>query len=103
VGQKQLICLVRVLLKKARVLVLDEATASLDPETDLLIQKTIRSKLTDCTLITIAHRLETVLDYDKVLVLEKGQMVEFNSPQILLKNQGSKFYQMVQMNDFNGK
>lgn len=94
-GQRQLVCLARALLRKNKVLILDEATANVDYETDELIQTTIRTKFTDCTVLTIAHRLNTVIDMDKVLVLDAGQVREFDEPHLLLKQEGL-FYDMVQ-------
>ncbi|XP_055837482.1 multidrug resistance-associated protein 1-like [Episyrphus balteatus] len=95
VGQRQLVCLARALLRKTKVLILDEATAAVDLETDDLIQKTIRSEFKDCTVLTIAHRLNTILDSDKVIVLDKGQIIEFDSPTNLLENKNSSFYSMA--------
>ena len=95
VGQKQLVCLARALLKDSRIIVLDEATAAVDIETDELIQKTIGEQFTNCTIITIAHRLNTVIDYDKIMVLNFGQIIEYDSPQNLLQNQNSVFYSMA--------
>ncbi|XP_041631913.1 multidrug resistance-associated protein 1 isoform X1 [Drosophila kikkawai] len=95
VGQRQLVCLARALLRKTKVLVLDEATAAVDLETDDLIQKTIRTEFRDCTVLTIAHRLNTILDSDKVIVLDKGQITEFASPTELLDNPKSAFYSMA--------
>lgn len=93
-GQKQLLCLARALLKTSKVLVLDEATASVDVQTDKIIQETIRSEFKDKTILTIAHRLDTIMDSDRVLVLEKGQVKEFDTPEALLKNQESEFYSL---------
>ncbi|NXI14301.1 MRP2 protein, partial [Irena cyanogastra] len=88
VGQRQLVCLARALLRKAKILILDEATAAVDLETDHLIQTTIRSAFADCTVLTIAHRLHTIMDSNRVMVLHAGQIVEFDSPEELLMKQG---------------
>eukprot|EP00095_Tigriopus_kingsejongensis_P005628 maker-scaffold335_size202896-snap-gene-1.27 protein:Tk05628 transcript:maker-scaffold335_size202896-snap-gene-1.27-mRNA-1 annotation:"multidrug resistance-associated protein 1 isoform x3" len=95
VGQRQLICLARALLRKTKVLILDEATAAVDLETDDLIQTTIRKQFQGCTVLTIAHRLNTIMDYDRIMVLDKGQIREFDSPENLLKNTKSLFYGMA--------
>ncbi|XP_060605432.1 multidrug resistance-associated protein 1-like [Ruditapes philippinarum] len=95
VGQRQLMCLARSLLRKSKILVLDEATAAVDLETDALIQNTINTEFTDCTVLTIAHRLNTVIDYDRILVLGDGELQEFDSPQTLLQNTSSAFYAMA--------
>ncbi|XP_026871524.2 multidrug resistance-associated protein 1 isoform X1 [Electrophorus electricus] len=93
-GQRQLVCLARALLRKTKVLVLDEATAAVDLETDNLIQSTIRTQFEECTVLTIAHRLNTIMDYTRVLVLDKGQMAEFGSPSSLVAKKGM-FYKMA--------
>uniref|UniRef100_A0A6M2DRX2 ABC-type glutathione-S-conjugate transporter n=1 Tax=Xenopsylla cheopis TaxID=163159 RepID=A0A6M2DRX2_XENCH len=95
VGQRQLVCLARALLRKTKVLVLDEATAAVDLETDDLIQTTIKTEFKDCTILTIAHRLNTIMDSDRVIVLDKGQISEFAPPQDLLQNKNSAFYSMA--------
>ncbi|XP_067225109.1 ATP-binding cassette sub-family C member 3 isoform X2 [Chanodichthys erythropterus] len=91
VGQRQLVCLARALLRKTRILVLDEATAAVDLETDDLIQSTIRTQFEDCTVFTIAHRLNTIMDYTRVLVLDKGQIAEFDTPGNLIAQKGIFF------------
>ncbi|KAG4122768.1 hypothetical protein ERO13_D11G287200v2 [Gossypium hirsutum] len=94
-GQRQLVCLGRVLLKKSKILVLDEATASVDTATDNLIKTTLREHFSDCTVITIAHRITSVLDSDMVLLLSHGLIEEYDSPSSLLENKSSSFAQLV--------
>ncbi|KAF5371802.1 hypothetical protein D9758_003453 [Tetrapyrgos nigripes] len=91
-GEKQLLCMARVILKRSKVLVMDEATASVDYATDELIGKTIRQEFADNTILTIAHRLRTVIDYDRIMLLDQGRIVEFDRPQVLLSQPNSKFY-----------
>ncbi|KZT60636.1 hypothetical protein CALCODRAFT_492173 [Calocera cornea HHB12733] len=95
VGQRQLIALARAILRGTRVLILDEATASVDADTDSTIQTSIRVELRNATLITIAHRLLTIMDYDKIMVLDAGKLVEFDTPLALLQNEKSYFRSLV--------
>uniref|UniRef100_A0A6Q2XSX6 ABC-type glutathione-S-conjugate transporter n=1 Tax=Esox lucius TaxID=8010 RepID=A0A6Q2XSX6_ESOLU len=92
-GQRQLVCLARALLRKTKILVLDEATAAVDLETDTLIQSTIRQQFEDCTVLTIAHRLNTIMDYTRVIVMDKGHISEMDSPANLISSRG-QFYCM---------
>ncbi|XAR70217.1 Xenobiotic-transporting ATPase [Bertholletia excelsa] len=94
-GQRQLFCLGRVLIKRRKVLVLDEATASIDNATDHVIQKIIRKEFEDCTVITVAHRIPTVMDSTKVLVMSDGQVVEYDEPMRLTGREDSLFRQLV--------
>ncbi|MED6246555.1 Multidrug resistance-associated protein 5 [Ameca splendens] len=95
VGERQLLCVARALLRQCKVLILDEATAAMDAETDALIQETIRSSFQDCTTLTIAHRLHTVLSSDRIMVLNQGQVVEFDEPARLLANENSRLCSML--------
>ncbi|XP_022162518.1 probable multidrug resistance-associated protein lethal(2)03659 isoform X2 [Myzus persicae] len=96
VGQRQLVCLARAIVRSNKLLVLDEATANVDSQTDALIQNTIRNKFRSCTVLTIAHRLNTVMDSDRVLVMDAGTMVEFDHPYNLLQNKDGFLYKMVE-------
>jgi ABC-type multidrug transport system fused ATPase/permease subunit len=93
-GQRQLLCLARALLKRSRIVIMDEATASVDFETDKAIQKTISTEFVDSTILCIAHRLHTVIEYDRILVLDQGKIIEFDSPLTLINDSESAFYKM---------
>ncbi|KAK4259954.1 hypothetical protein QN277_006228 [Acacia crassicarpa] len=96
VGQRQLLSLARALLRRSKILVLDEATAAVDVRTDALIQKTIREEFKSCTMLIIAHRLNTIIDCDRILLLDGGRIREYGTPEELLSNDGSAFSKMVQ-------
>ncbi|KAJ2522373.1 hypothetical protein H4217_000798 [Coemansia sp. RSA 1939] len=96
VGQRQLICLARALLKRAKVLVLDEATAAIDNSTDAIIQESIRKEFKDCTVLTIAHRLNTITNSDMILVLDNGKITGYDTPQNLLDKRDSLFFKLVE-------
>lgn len=102
VGQKQLLCLARALLRKNKILVLDEATSNVDMQTDHFIQSCIKKKFCDVTVLTVAHRLNTIADYGRVIVMDKGMVVEIGSPHELLIQQGL-FAQMVAHTGRNAK
>ncbi|EEQ38935.1 hypothetical protein CLUG_03061, partial [Clavispora lusitaniae ATCC 42720] len=100
VGQRQLMCLARALLVPSPILVLDEATAAVDVETDQVLQETIRSEFKDRTILTIAHRLNTIMDSDRIVVLEHGEVAEFDTPANLLKRKDSLFYSLSKQGGF---
>ena len=93
IGERQLICITRAILRKSKIIIMDEATASIDVNTENIIQKAINNLLKDSTILTIAHRIKTVLNSDRILVLDKGQVVEFDKPKFLLANKNSFFYE----------
>lgn len=95
VGQRQLVCLARAILRNNNILLLDEATANVDPDTDKLIQATIRNRFDKFTVVTIAHRLQTVMDNDKLLVIDAGRVVEFGHPFELLQNDDGYLTKLV--------
>ncbi|KAJ1894830.1 ATP-binding cassette glutathione S-conjugate transporter ycf1, partial [Kickxella alabastrina] len=101
VGQRQLISLCRALLWQRNIVILDEATANMDTKTDQIMQKVIRKEFKDCTVLTIAHRLGTVMDSDRILVMDHGQMAEFDTPDSLLADKNSHFSQMVESMKLN--
>jgi ATP-binding cassette, subfamily C (CFTR/MRP), member 4 len=95
VGTVQLVCMARVLLRSPKLLFLDEATASVDIATDSKVQRTIRECFADSTIVTIAHRLNTIVDYDYVLTMDKGQVAEYDEPHILLQKENGIFRSLV--------
>lgn len=95
VGEKQLICLARAVLKKTKILIIDEATANVDYKTDQIIQKTIREQFKDCTVLTIAHRLATVVDSSRILCLSEGEVKNFDKPSVLLSDETSVLFELT--------
>merc|ERR1712228_440549 len=96
VGQRQLLCLARAIVRGSKILLLDEATSAVDPQTDQLIQQTIREVFKTNTILTIAHRIDTILDYDKILIMDNGSVLEYDKPDSLLSNKNSRFSEIVQ-------
>ena len=95
VGQRQLLCLARAILRKNKILVLDEPTANVDSRTDKLLQEAVAKSFRDATIIAVAHRLDTVIDYDKILVLGAGAVLEYGSPHELIEKVNGAFASMV--------
>jgi len=102
VGQRQLLCICRALLSSAKLIIMDEATAAIDVETDAIIQRSIRSEFIDATCLVIAHRLNTILDSDKILVMDNGNVQEFDTPSNLLRDTSSSFSSLVNNWEQNG-
>lgn len=95
IGERQLLCLARCLLKKNKIIILDEATANVDVQSDQKIQRAIRETFQNETVLTIAHRLETIIDYDRVMIMSDGRLVEYDSPKNLLSDENSMFSKLV--------
>ena len=99
-GQRQLLCIARALLRRAQVVMLDEATASCDMETDDMVQRLIRRVFAPCTVITVAHRIATIADSDKIMVLDKGVVAEFDSPKVLETRPGSIYSSLLENSEY---
>ncbi|XP_017263964.1 multidrug resistance-associated protein 5 [Kryptolebias marmoratus] len=99
VGERQLLCVARALLRNSKILILDEATAAIDTETDRLIQETIRCAFSSCSTLIIAHRLNTVMGCNRIMVLDNGQILEFDSPAALLADENSRFRSMIEASE----
>lgn len=97
-GQRQLICLARVILHKSRILVLDEATSNVDAPLEKLIQRILKEKFSSHTVLTIAHRLQTIVESDRILVLDAGELKQFDTPYKLLQDKDGIFYDMCKKN-----
>ncbi|KZC10716.1 Multidrug resistance-associated protein 5, partial [Dufourea novaeangliae] len=95
VGERQLLCLTRAVLRNTKIMILDEATASVDPETEVAVQTTIQNEFSNCTVLIIAHRLKTVVSCDRIIVMQNGQIIEFDGPSTLLSNPDSEFAKMM--------
>jgi ABC-type multidrug transport system fused ATPase/permease subunit len=99
-GEKQLICLARAMLRKSKIITMDEATSSIDYNTENLIQNAVLTTLKDSTVITIAHRIKTIMDYDKIFVFDNGQLIEHGSPKELIENKNGHFYTLYSQSKF---
>ena len=94
VGEKQLICITRAMLKRSKIVIMDEANSSFDYKTDLLIQKSLMKSFQNCTLITIAHKIQTIMNYDRIFELNDGRLVEMGKPSELIKKKEGYFYDL---------
>ena len=97
-GQRQLVCIARSILKKSRILVVDEATANIDTATDIILQKVLRTEFRDSTVITVAHRINTIVDCSRILVLDQGKVLEFDTPAKLSQREDSRFRKLIGKN-----
>jgi ABC-type multidrug transport system fused ATPase/permease subunit len=100
-GQRQLFCIARAILRRAKIVLCDEASSSLDSASDEIVQHAIRTAFKTCTVLTIAHRINTILDSDKVLCMDRGVVAEYDEPQVLLKNPNSMFAQLLSKHKAN--
>ena len=103
VGEKQLIFITRAMLKKPKIIIMDEANSSLDYKTDLLIQKSLQKSFQGCTLITVAHKIKTILNYDKICVLNDGEIVQIGTPDELIANKDGLFYTLYKQSNLQSK
>ena len=94
VGERQLICIARAIMRKSKIIIMDEATSSIDYKTESLIQKSLEKSLKDSTVITIAHRIKTIINYDRIIVLQSGELIEQGSPRQLINSKKGTFYEL---------
>ena len=93
-GERQLVCIARALIRKSKIIIMDEATASIDYKAEQLIQKAILNNLKDSTVLTIAHRIKTILDYDRIIVFEQGKLIEEGTPKDLIEKKAGHFFKL---------
>jgi ABC-type multidrug transport system fused ATPase/permease subunit len=94
VGERQLICIARAIMRKSKIIIMDEATSSIDYKTETLIQKSLEKSLKNSTVITIAHRIKTIINYDRIIVLQSGELIEQGSPRQLINSKKGTFYEL---------
>ena len=94
VGEKQLVCIARAIIRKSKIIIMDEATANIDIKTEVKIQNALKYVFENSTVITVAHRIKTIINYDRILVMDNGEVVGFDKPDVLLNKSDSLFYQL---------